>query len=99
MSPRRRPTWAVFITALLIGVAAAIPNTPARAAQLVGSFSTPKDAQIIIVQCNGRDSQKWQIIGGQIIGLGHKCRDIQDGSGADGTGLILSTCKPSPSQR
>jgi hypothetical protein len=65
---------------------------------VMGSTATD-GAQIIIVQCNGRDSQKWQIIGGQIIGLGHKCLDIQGGAGGDRAPLILSTCTSAPSQQ
>ena len=43
---------------------------------------------------NGRPSQKWQVLNGQIIGLGGKCLDTQGGGLDDRTPLVLNTCAP-----
>jgi hypothetical protein len=39
------------------------------------------------------------VVNGQLVGLGGKCLDLQGGSSADSTPLILSTCGSAPSQQ
>ncbi|HEY0800039.1 MAG TPA: ricin-type beta-trefoil lectin domain protein, partial [Steroidobacteraceae bacterium] len=62
--------------------------------------SAPSEgAQIVIVTCNGRPSQKWSVSQGQIIGIGGKCLDSAGGNPSDAVPLILSTCSSAPSQQ
>src|SRR5271163_4507880 len=62
--------------------------------------SAPTDgAQIIIVACNGRPSQKWSFSNGQIVGIGGKCIDTSGGGTLDHTPVILTGCSSAPSQQ
>ena len=56
-------------------------------------------AQVIIVHCNGRPSEKWALANGQIIGLGGKCLDVVGGNVQDHAQLMIATCSSSPSQQ
>jgi Ricin-type beta-trefoil lectin domain len=62
--------------------------------------SASKDgAQVIVVHCNGRDSEKWSLTNGQIVGIGGKCLDVAGGTPQDHAGLIISICSSSSSQQ
>jgi hypothetical protein len=62
--------------------------------------SAPNDgAQVIIVHCNGRNSEKWTLANGQIVGIGGKCIDVVGGNAQDHAALIIATCTSSPSQQ
>jgi len=62
--------------------------------------SAPSDgAQVIIVHCNGRASEKWTLANGQIVGIGGKCLDVAGGNAQDHATLIISNCSSSPSQQ
>jgi hypothetical protein len=56
-------------------------------------------AQVIIVQGNGRDSEKWALANGQIVGIGGKCLDVSGGGVQDHAMLIIAACTSSPSQQ
>jgi hypothetical protein len=71
-------------------VALTVAWTPVKAAQIVITNSvecidiprqqTVDGAQVIIVHCNGRSSEKWTLANGQIVGIGGKCLDVAGGA-------------------
>jgi hypothetical protein len=65
----------------------------------VQGSSAVDGAPIIIVACNGRPSQKWSFVNGQIVGVGGKCIDTSGGGSMDHTPVILMACSSAPSQQ
>ena len=56
-------------------------------------------AAVIYTPCAGKPSQKWTASNGNLIGVGGKCIDVEDGNQAPGARLVLATCSGRPTQR
>ena len=81
----------------------AMMDHPAVSTVVAAAFGSREEAQLVE---NIRASAEFvpdlslvADIDGQIVGLGSKCLDSKDGDTADLTPLVLSECRPPPSQR
>ena len=81
----------------LLANAAQIKWNGGKCLDVFGAY-TNIGAGVDIWDCHGGDSEKWELVDGQIMGLGGQCFEVYSGNANNGNTVQVFQCIGNPAQ-